>query len=148
MVSPFSFCSFGKPGPLMREGDSVILPYSTRSPIEYSVPILLYQGGGIIDIPSETSSSPSRSSCLSRLFNIWTPDWIHQSLFEECKFSFSRIRCVFLISITQDSSTFSFLRFVDFSPSEAHQIHTSPLIRRQLIFVEKEAKSQDIKFST
>ena len=74
----------------MREGDSVILPYSTRSPIEYSVPILLYHDGGIIDIPSETSSSPSRSSCLSRLFNIWTPDWIHQSLFEECKlFSFA-----------------------------------------------------------
>ena len=80
----------------MREGDSVILPYSTRSPIEYSVPILLYQDGGIIDIPSETSSSPSQSSCLSRLFNIWTPDWIHQSLFEECKLSSARIQCMFL----------------------------------------------------
>lgn len=133
----------------MREGDSVILPYSTRSPIEYSVPILLYQDGGIIDIPSETSSSPSRSSSLSRLFNIWTPDWIHQSLFEECKVSFSRISCIFLTYLShQDSSTFSFLRFLDFSPSEIHQIHASPLIRRQLIIVEKEAKSQDIKFST
>ena len=81
----------------MREGDSVILPYSTRSPIEYSVPILLYQDGGIIDIPSETSSSPSRSSCLAKLFNIWTTDWIHQSLFEECKLSSTRIRCIFLI---------------------------------------------------
>ena len=83
----------------MREGDSVILPYSTRSPIEYSVPILLYQDGGIIDIPSETSSSPSRSSCLAKLFNIWTPDWIHQSLFEECKLSSSHVRCIFLIYI-------------------------------------------------
>ena len=84
----------------MREGDSVILPYSTRSPIEYSVPVLLYQDGGIIDIPSETSSSPSRSSCLSRLFNIWTPDWIHQSLFEERKYSFSCILCIFLIYLS------------------------------------------------
>jgi hypothetical protein len=84
----------------MREGDSVILPYSTRSPIEYSVPILLYQDGGIIDIPCETSSSPSHSSSLSRLFNIWTPDWIHQSLFEECKLSFSRTPCIFLIYLS------------------------------------------------
>lgn len=101
VVSPFSFCNFGRPGPIMREGDSVILPYSTRSPIEYSVPILLYQDGGIIDIPSETSSSPSHSSCLSRLFNIWTPDWIHQSLFEECKLSFSRIPCIFLTYLSR-----------------------------------------------
>ena len=87
-MAPFSFCKFGRPGPLIREGDSVILPYSTRSPIEFSVPTLLYQDGGIIDVPSETSMSPSHSSSLAKLFNIWTPDWIHQSLFEERKLFF------------------------------------------------------------
>lgn len=130
VVAPFSFCKFGRPGPLIREGDSVFLSYSTRSPIEFSIPILLYQDGGIIDVPSETSTSPSQSSCLAKLFNIWTPDWIHQSLFEEY------------------SSTFSFLRFLDLPPSDAYQIHTSPLIRRQLVIVEKETKFQDIYFST
>ena len=80
----------------MREGDSVVLPYSTRNPIEFSVPVLLYQDGGIIDIPSEASKSPSHSSCLIKLFNIWTPDWIHQSLFEECEFSSFRIHIYFL----------------------------------------------------
>ena len=125
VVSPFSFCNFGKPGPLMREGDSVILPYSTRSPIEYSVPTLLYQDGGIIDIPSETSSPPSRSSCLSRLFNIWTTDWIHQSLFEECRLPSSRIRCIILIYLSPkihplfhsyDFSTCLHQRLIKFTP--------------------------------
>src|SRR5271168_352423 len=46
VVAPFSFCKFGRSGPLMREGDSVLPPYSTRSPIEFSVPTLLYLDGG------------------------------------------------------------------------------------------------------
>ncbi|KAF8973906.1 SNF2 family DNA-dependent ATPase [Flammula alnicola] len=129
VVAPFSFCKFGRSGPIMREGDFLILPYSTRSPIEYSIPLLLYQDGGILNIPSETSSSPSQSGCLGKLFNIWSTDWIHRSLYDD------------------ESSTFSFLRFVDLSASEAHQIHVSPLIRRHLVTLDKEAKSPDAYYA-
>jgi DNA helicase INO80 len=72
----------------MREGDFVSLPYSTRNPIEFTIPELLYQDGGMLSVPSETSSSVSQSSCLSKLMNIWTTDWIHRSLYDEGKFFF------------------------------------------------------------
>jgi DNA helicase INO80 len=65
----------------MREGDFVILPYSTRNPIEYSIPMLFYQDGGFVDIPSETS--PSRSGIMAKLMNIWSTDWIHHSLYHD-----------------------------------------------------------------
>lgn len=65
----------------MREGDFVILPYSTRNPIEYSIPMIFYQDGGLVDIPSENSSS--RSGVLAKLMNIWSTDWIHYSLYHD-----------------------------------------------------------------
>lgn len=83
VVAPLSFCNFGKAGPLMREGDFLILPYSTRSLIEYSVPSLLYQDGGIVDVLSEHSTSPSQSSFLTKLCNIWSTDWIYHSLYDD-----------------------------------------------------------------
>ncbi|KAF8167976.1 SNF2 family DNA-dependent ATPase [Crassisporium funariophilum] len=129
VVAPFSFCKFGRPGPLAREGDFVILPYSTRSPIEFSIPVLLYQDGGLLDVPSENSSSASRSGSLIRLFNIWSTDYIHQSLYDD------------------DSTAFSFLRFLDLPPTEAHQIHVSPLIRRYLMASETLRKSPDTYYS-
>ncbi|KDR85120.1 hypothetical protein GALMADRAFT_218196 [Galerina marginata CBS 339.88] len=129
VVAPFSFCNFGRSGPLMREGDFMILPYSTRSPIEYSIPQLLYQEGGLANTPSRATSSPSQSDCLTKLLNIWSTDWIHQSLYES------------------DQSSFSFLRFLDLSESEAHHIHRSPLIRRRLMAVEKETLLPDARYA-
>jgi DNA helicase INO80 len=69
----------------MREGDFVSLPYSTRNPIEFTIPELLYHDGGILNVPSENSCSVSQSSCLTTLLNIWTTDWMHRSLYEEGK---------------------------------------------------------------
>ncbi|CAA7266562.1 unnamed protein product [Cyclocybe aegerita] len=130
VVAPFSFCNYGKPGPLMREGDFVILPYSTRSPIEYSIPARLYQDGGLLDVPSEDSSAPSRSSCLTKLLNIWSTDWIHRSMYHD------------------DSTSFSFLRFIGMPTSEAHQIHVSPLMRRRLFALEREMAVPDIRYAS
>ncbi|PPQ89378.1 hypothetical protein CVT25_002196 [Psilocybe cyanescens] len=130
VVAPYSFCNFGRSGPLMREGDFLMLPYSTRSPIEYSIPLLLYQEGGLVDVPSESSTVPSHSGCLTKLLNIWSTDWIHRSLYNE-----------------EDQSSFSFLRFLDVSASEAHHIHNSPLIRRRLIALDKETSLPDIRYS-
>ncbi|KAH9486801.1 Chromatin-remodeling ATPase INO80 [Psilocybe cubensis] len=130
VVAPYSFCNFGRSGPLMREGDFLMLPYSTRSPIEYSIPQLLYKEGGLIHVPSETSIAPSQSGCLVKLLNIWSTDWIHRSLYED------------------DQSSFSFLRFLNMTPTEAHRIHNSPLIRRRLMALEVESSLPDIRYST
>jgi len=83
IVSPFSFCTFGRPGSIAREGDFVILPYSTKNPIEYEVPQLLYRDGGLLDIPGEDVVIPEKCSAMLKMFNIWATDWIHQSLYEE-----------------------------------------------------------------
>lgn len=144
VVAPFSFCTFGRSGPIMREGDFLILPYSTRSPIEYSVPLLLYQDGGMVDIPSEKSSSAAHSGCLSKLFNIWSTDWIHQSLYNEGSWSFFMVyENPELTYIRPESTSFSFLRFIDTPTAEAHQIHVFPLLRRRLIELAKTESSPD-----
>ncbi|KAJ6575249.1 SNF2 family N-terminal domain-containing protein [Mycena capillaripes] len=126
VIAPFSFSRFGRSGPLMREGDFVSLPYSTRNPIELTIPDLLYQEGGILNVPSENSRSVSQSGCLNKLLNIWTTDWVHRSLYDE-----------------EGSSSFSFLRFVDSSAKEAHALHLSPLITRRLSAVRDEAAAAD-----
>ncbi|KAJ7619158.1 SNF2 family N-terminal domain-containing protein [Mycena polygramma] len=127
VVAPFSFCRFNRSGPLLREGDFVSLPYSTRNPIEFTIPELLYQDGGILNIPSETSCSASQSSCLTKLLNIWSTDWIHRSLNEEGKLS----------------SSFSFLRFLGSSATDAHALHLSPVITRKLSATRDEVDTAD-----
>ncbi|KAJ7446520.1 SNF2 family N-terminal domain-containing protein [Mycena galericulata] len=125
VVAPFSFSRFGRSGPLMREGDFVSLSYSTRNPIEFTVPELMYLDGGILSVPSENSTSASHSGCLNKLFNIWSTDWIHRSLYDEV------------------SSSFSFLRLLGSSAKEAHALHLSPLISRRLSAVREEAGAAD-----
>ncbi|KAJ6604781.1 SNF2 family DNA-dependent ATPase [Mycena vulgaris] len=125
VVAPFSFSRFGRSGPLMREGDFVSLSYSTRNPIEFTIPELLYQDGGILSVAYEHSTSASQSSCLSKLLNIWSTDWIHRSLYDE------------------ESSSFSFLRLLGSSAKEAHALHLSPLISRRLSAVHDEAGAHD-----
>jgi hypothetical protein len=80
VVAPFSFAQFGQSGPLNREGDFINLPYSTRNPIEYTIPRLFYQDGGLLDVANENSRGLSP---LSRLMNIWSTDWMHHSLYAD-----------------------------------------------------------------
>ncbi|GLB36274.1 putative DNA-binding domain containing protein [Lyophyllum shimeji] len=119
--APFSFSRFGRSGPLLREGDVISLPYSTRNPIEYSIPALFYRGGGLLDVPSMEPVPGSQRGSILKMFNIWSTDWMHKSLHDDA------------------SSSFSFLRMLDMSPSEAHSIHTAPIIRRRLLAVGQEA---------
>ncbi|KIK71158.1 hypothetical protein GYMLUDRAFT_317892 [Collybiopsis luxurians FD-317 M1] len=125
VVAPFSFAHFGESGALNREGDFILFPYSTRNPIEFRVPELLYKDGGLVNVPREDSTSPSHSSCLNNLMNIWRTGYIHESLSEE------------------KSSVFSFLRLLDSTPQEAHELHMAPLIRRRLLAIQAEAQLLD-----
>ena len=43
------------------------------------------------------------------------------------------------LSLFIEYSSFSFLRFLDTTPSDVHKIHISPLIRRKLMAVSDEA---------
>ena len=83
VLAPFSFAHFGRSGSLGREGDLIFVPYSTRNPIEYQVPELLYLDGGLIDIPSVKPGPRSRRLCVRSLFNIWSTDRIYQSMYDE-----------------------------------------------------------------
>jgi chromatin-remodeling ATPase INO80 len=134
VVSPFAFCKFGRVGP--REGDFVILPYSTRNPIEYEIPQLLYTDGGLLDVPLEDSTRPEQSSALVKKFNIWSTDWIDQRMRDRCRFTslipFSEAKSFVA------SKSFSFLHLLGMSPQEAHHLHVAPLFRRELLRIAQE----------
>ena len=140
VVAPFSFSRFGQSGPLIREGDLVSLSYSTRNPIELSIPRLLYEEGGLLDVPSEHSRATSRSGCLPSLFNIWSTDWLQHSLYEEGK-TFRYVYNFRQLDVAAESSTFAFLRLLDMSPSNAHALHAAPLICRRLLATQEEART-------
>ncbi|KXN89905.1 Putative DNA helicase INO80 [Leucoagaricus sp. SymC.cos] len=125
VVAPFSFSKFGRPGNLSREGDFVDLPYSVRNPIQVSIPKLFYQDGGFVSLPCESDESRN-TSVINKLCNIWSTDWVHNSIYN------------------YDSSSFSFLRFLDISPAEAHSLHTSTLIKRSLRAVEEEVQLREV----
>lgn len=77
-----------------REGDFVQLPYSTRNPIEFTIPKLLYYDGGLLDVPQENSLTRTDEDRVARLMNIWSTDRMHRSLYEErtCNFLILRAR--------------------------------------------------------
>ncbi|KAH9946815.1 P-loop containing nucleoside triphosphate hydrolase protein [Amylocystis lapponica] len=129
VVAPFSFSEFGRSGPINREGDFTQLPYSTRNPIEFNIPKLLYNDGGIVDIPHEHAQRDTAR--LSKLMNIWSTDWVQHSLYDE------------------ERSSFSFLRIVDMSPSEAHLLHKSHVMQRRILALRTESQQvQDEPYSS
>jgi chromatin-remodeling ATPase INO80 len=135
--APFSFSRFGQAGPLGREVEPIDLPYSTRNPIEYSIPQLIYDGGGLLNVPQEDSRLRADSDCLTKLMNIWSIDWIQRSL-HEGRFDSCGIRAPLILSL--ERSSFSFLRFINTTPSEVHKVHISPLLQRRLMAVAEEAR--------
>ena len=146
VVAPFSFSDFGKSGPLNREGDFVQLAYSTRNPIEYTIPKLLYEDGGLLNVPREDAPAVEDTHRVAKLMNIWSTDWIHRSSQEgslsQLKYSFqSQYRC--------PDSAFAFLKVVNMSPGEVHNAYTSHLLERLLRVSEKEhADLEDEAYAT
>ncbi|OJT09488.1 hypothetical protein TRAPUB_14022 [Trametes pubescens] len=127
VVAPFSFSDFGRSGPLNREGDFVQLPYSTRNPIEYMIPKLFYEDGGLLDIPHENSLNRTGDGPLARMMNIWSTDMVHRSLQDD------------------NHSAFAFLRFIDMSPAEASAAHTSSTFARQLRALQQDQRRNELE---
>lgn len=63
-------------------------PYSTRSPIGYSIPELLCLDGGLKDVPYDGPGTAinQNQGVLHKLMNIWKTDWIQHSLADEGEF--------------------------------------------------------------
>jgi DNA helicase INO80 len=80
--APFSFSRFGQVGPSGRELEPLELRYSTTNPIEYRIPQLIYEDGGLLDVPRGDSGLRADSECLTKMMNIWSIDWVQRSLYE------------------------------------------------------------------
>lgn len=80
VVSPFSFCTFGHSGNLMREGELLECPYSTQNPIVLTVPELFFLDGGLLDVPGETSRIGLEKRWLENVMSIWSTASIELSL--------------------------------------------------------------------
>ncbi|GBB85527.1 hypothetical protein RclHR1_12010008 [Rhizophagus clarus] len=115
VVAPFSFCRYSLTWMISREGDNLYLPYSTKNLIKYEIPKTVYRHGGILNIPNHHSDAGLRTKIFDHLMNIWQPDYINESLRDS------------------ESDTFTFLKFIDTSPSEATQIFFGNIIKRWII---------------
>ncbi len=145
VVAHFSFSDFGRSGPLNREGDFVQLPYSTRNPIEYMIPKLFYEDGGLLDIPHENSLNRTGDGPLARMMNIWSTDMVHRSLQDDSELLLLVIDSKPCADAVADHSAFAFLRFIDMSPAEASAAHTSSTFARQLRALQQDQRRNELE---
>lgn len=80
--APFSFARFGQVVTSGRELEPLELRYATTNPIEYRIPQLIYEDGGLLNVPRADSGLRADSECLTKLMNIWSIDWVQRSLYE------------------------------------------------------------------
>ncbi|KAF8584484.1 hypothetical protein K439DRAFT_1566811 [Ramaria rubella] len=124
VLSPFSFCTFGHSGNLVREGEQLDCPYSALNPIEFSIPGLFFLDGGLLDVPGEDNRVGLETHWLRSVLSIWATDSINRSL-------------------KQPGSTFSFLHLLKISPYEAHEMYKQPAIRQILDSFKKYTRWKD-----
>ncbi|KAG0366916.1 putative DNA helicase ino80 [Mortierella sp. AD032] len=111
VASPLALCSFSQTPSIAREGDDLFVAYTTKSRISFSIPKRLYREGGLLNVPSEDSNAGRDTKYLDKLLNIWTPDHIAESMYEK-------------------DGAYSFLRFTDYSPSQASKTFKGHLLER------------------
>jgi hypothetical protein len=80
--APYSFVSYGRSGPIRRDTDVIHAPYSSKNPIDYSIPELFYVDGGLVDVPHEDAPMKTGPGVLARLMNVWSAEAIQKSLGE------------------------------------------------------------------
>ncbi|KXJ92658.1 SNF2 family N-terminal domain-domain-containing protein [Microdochium bolleyi] len=100
--SPYYSGYFAETASFVREGNDVLVGYSTRSSIEYNVPRLVWDQDGRVQKPSRDNDKAGfRNKYLNHMMNIWSPDNVRDS--------------------TSGNDAFSFLRFADASAGEVHK---------------------------
>ncbi|KAF9584907.1 putative DNA helicase ino80 [Lunasporangiospora selenospora] len=118
--SPFVMCTFSQTPSIAREGEDLSLSYTSRSPISLTLPKLLYRDGGLLSIPSAGSRAGTETKYLDHLMNIWSPDYIAESMYVKETEKQGAAR----------DAAFSFLRFLDYSPSQVSKIARSHMLDR------------------
>ncbi|ODV61341.1 chromatin-remodeling ATPase INO80 ASCRUDRAFT_34195, partial [Ascoidea rubescens DSM 1968] len=111
--SAFSFADFAQTGSVRKastSGDSAYTEffYSTRNPINYHLPKLIYRD---LISPSFNNHIKSTEKTVSQLFNIWDPQYIRER--EE-----------------RDRKSFGWLKFIDTSPQEASKVSNLGIFER------------------
>ena len=119
--APFAFASFAQSGSLAREGDSLNLPDSTSSLIEYRIPKLLVREGGLVNIPGEKSRKGFDTGYLDNLLNIWRSPHVAKSL-----------------ELSQ--SAFAFLPLLGLTPNDVEKAFHSDGTTRLLTVAEAERR--------
>lgn len=76
---------------------------------------------------------------LATLYNIWSTDWIQKSL-QEGKEAYYMNVFIELTYFSTGRSSFSFLRFIDVSPNEAHETYLMPVLQRRLTALHRESE--------
>ena len=112
-TSPYSMSHYAETISFLREGSFVQLGYSVRNSIEYHLPRILCNDSGCLDVAGPCNASAGfRSKYLRRLMNVWSPDFIQESI--------------------DADGTFGFLRFADVSPGEAASCAQASIFDRAL----------------
>lgn len=117
-TSPFFSGYFAETASFVREGTNISVGYSTRNLIEYKLPRLLWNDGGILNKASSGNDRAGfRNKYLNHLMNIWTPENIRES--------------------SAGKDTFAFLRFADTSPEEAYKASHTDVLHRAIDLAKK-----------
>ncbi|KAF8527985.1 SNF2 family N-terminal domain-containing protein [Hysterangium stoloniferum] len=122
VVAPFSFCTFGRSGSLIREGDFLDCPYSAENPIKSLLPHLFFHSSGLLEIPGEHARAGFETHWFKNILSIWSTDSIFRSLIH-----------------IYSGSTFSFLHLLNSSPQEIHATVTAEPLCRMLAAAQEEA---------
>ncbi|KAH7032743.1 SNF2 family N-terminal domain-containing protein [Microdochium trichocladiopsis] len=102
VTSPYYSGYFAETASFVREGNDVLVGYSTRNSIEYNVPRLVWNQDGRVQKPTRSNAKAGfRNKYLDHMMNIWSPDNVRDS--------------------TTGKDAFSFLRFADASIGEVHK---------------------------
>jgi len=100
--SPYYSGQFAETASFVREGNDVLVGYSTRNSIEYNVPRLVWnEDGRVQKVARGNDKAGFRNKYLNHMMNIWSPDNVRES--------------------TSGKDAFSFLRFADASTAEVHK---------------------------
>lgn len=78
--TPFAFSDFARTPSLLRQNEMLLCPDSSRNPIEVQIPKLFYEEGGLVRVVGEESKAGSETFLLQNLMNVWSVDWLAESL--------------------------------------------------------------------
>ena len=142
IASPMAFSQFADTVSFIREGQNVEVSYSVRNCIDFSVPRLVGDGGGRIDLPdTDNAKAGWRRKYLQHMMSIWSPENILQSSYKDGAFSWLRFIDTSAGEITAATSNNIFERIVEFRRKP--NVQPQSFVPRSLIVIEDDDRKAD-----